>query len=64
VEPRLAAFKYAIEDAAQHTSILAGSGSSYAVLLGPDLDAAETISARVSKAVDGTVWLGRAPVPR
>lgn len=57
VEPRLAAFKRAVEDAAQAPAILAGSGSSYAVLLDHNADG-EPARARVAQAIDGRVWLG------
>jgi hypothetical protein len=55
VEPRLVAFREAIEDATGLPALLAGSGSSYAVVAG-DLD--ETC-ARVRRAVDGPVFAAR-----
>ncbi len=60
VEPRLLAFKRAIEDAADAPAILAGSGSSYAVVFEHTVDA-ERARARLSTAIDGWVWLATAP---
>ena len=57
VEPRLVAFKRAVEDAAGASAILAGSGSSYAVLYQHNADA-EAARARIADAVDGSVWIG------
>jgi 4-diphosphocytidyl-2-C-methyl-D-erythritol kinase len=57
VEPRLVEFKRAIEDAAGVTPVLAGSGSSYAVLF-TDPDDAERARARLTERVDAHVWLG------
>ncbi len=56
VEPRLAAFKREVEVAAGATAILAGSGSSYAVLFDDRADAAAARD-RVAAAVAGSVWL-------
>ena len=60
VEPRLAAFKAAIEDAAGAPAILAGSGSSYAVLFDDEV-AAGAAHARIAAAIDGSTWLGHLP---
>jgi 4-diphosphocytidyl-2-C-methyl-D-erythritol kinase len=57
VEPRLDAFKAAVESAAGAPAVLAGSGSAYAVVF-DDHDAAAAAHARVEKAVDGHTWLG------
>jgi len=57
VEPRLVAFKHAVEDAAGASAILAGSGSSYAVVF-DHADAAEGARRRVASSIDGVVWLG------
>jgi 4-diphosphocytidyl-2-C-methyl-D-erythritol kinase len=57
VEPRLVGFKRAVEDAAGAPAILAGSGSSYAVLF-DHRDAAEEAHGRVASSVDGPIWLG------
>jgi len=62
VEPRLVAFKAAVESAAGASATLAGSGSSYFVLF-DDEAAAVAARARVANAIDGRVWLGRAPAP-
>jgi 4-diphosphocytidyl-2-C-methyl-D-erythritol kinase len=62
VEPRLAAFKDAVESAAGAPALLAGSGSSYAVVFDDDAAAARA-RARVREAVDGGVWLGRTTAP-
>ncbi len=59
-EPRLVAFKHAVEAAARAPAILAGSGSSYAVVF-DDRAEAERARARVSDAIDASVWLGTAP---
>ena len=58
VEPRLAAFKAAVEQAAGAPALLAGSGSSYAVVFRTQADA-EAARARVSEAVAAQVFLGR-----
>lgn len=58
VEPRLAAFRLAVEAAAGAPAILAGSGSSYAVVFGgDDRERAAAARARVADAVPGSVWL-------
>lgn len=57
VEPRLVAFKAAVEDAAGKPAILAGSGSSYAVIVRTDAEA-QTTRARIADAVDGQVVVG------
>jgi 4-diphosphocytidyl-2-C-methyl-D-erythritol kinase len=57
VEPRLAAFRAAVEDAAGLPALLAGSGSSYFVVF-RDSAEAETARARVDDAVDGQVVVG------
>src|SRR5262249_39777305 len=57
VEPRLRAFKVEIEEAAGARAVLAGSGSSYAVLFDDDAAASEAYE-RVSTTIDGSVWLG------
>jgi 4-diphosphocytidyl-2-C-methyl-D-erythritol kinase len=57
IEPRLVAFKHAIEDAAGAPAVLAGSGSSYAVAF-DDSAAAEQARTRITEAIDGWVWLG------
>ena len=56
VEPRLAGFKREVESAAGATAILAGSGSSYAVVFDDPADAAAARD-RVAAAVTGSVWL-------
>jgi len=56
VEPRLAEFRREVEAAAGAPAILAGSGSSYAVVFG-DVAAAAPAHARVAAAVPGSVWL-------
>jgi len=60
VEPRLVAFKDTVESAAGAPAILAGSGSSYAVLFDGEA-AAAAARTRVAAAIHGSVWLGRAP---
>jgi len=60
VQPRLMAFKHAVEEAARAPAILAGSGSSYAVLFDESAEA-ERARVRVTDAVDAAVWLGTAP---
>ncbi len=62
IEPRLVAFKRAVEEAAGAPVILAGSGSSYAVATADDGEA-RRVATRVRNAVEGTVWLGIAPAP-
>ncbi len=56
VEPRLAAFKEQVEIAAGAPAVLAGSGSSYAVVFGDAADATPARS-RVAAAISGSVWL-------
>jgi 4-diphosphocytidyl-2-C-methyl-D-erythritol kinase len=56
VEPRLVGFKRQIEAAAGAPAILAGSGSSYAVVFDTQASAAGA-RARVAAAVPGWVWL-------
>ena len=58
VEPRLVAFKADIERAARAPALLAGSGSSYAVIARSEA-AAATARARIASAVDGQVVMGR-----
>jgi len=60
VEPRLVGFKAAVEDAAGAPAILAGSGSSCAVLFDDDV-LARAAYERVATSVKATVWFGRAP---
>jgi len=57
VEPRLAAFRDAIEDAAGLPAFMAGSGSSYFVVF-PDRASAGAARARVADVVDGQVVVG------
>ena len=57
VEPRLVAFKAAVEAAAGAPALLAGSGSSYAVVCRTDADA-EAARARIADAVEGRVVVG------
>ena len=56
VEPRLVEFKRDVEEAAGAPAILAGSGSSYAVVFSQRSDA-HAARARVAAAVEGSVWL-------
>jgi 4-diphosphocytidyl-2-C-methyl-D-erythritol kinase len=56
VEPRLAEFRRAVEAAAESRAILAGSGSSYAVVF-DEWAEAERARDRIADAVDGSVWL-------
>ena len=58
VEPRLVEFKAAIEHAAGAPALLAGSGSSYAVVMRTAADA-EAARARIAVAVEGQVVVGR-----
>jgi len=58
VEPRLVAFKAAVERAAGAPALLAGSGSSYAVIARTDSEA-EATRARIADAVEGQVVTGR-----
>ena len=57
VEPRLVAYKAAVERAAGAPALLAGSGSSYAVVFG-NIAAAEEGRARIAEAVAGQVVVG------
>jgi len=57
VEPRLALFKAAVERAAGAPALLAGSGSSYAVVF-RDIAAAEGARARIAETLDGQVVVG------
>ncbi len=52
VEPRLAAFRRAVEEAAGRPALLAGSGSAYAVIASGDAD----LHTRVERAVEGAVY--------
>jgi 4-diphosphocytidyl-2-C-methyl-D-erythritol kinase len=56
VEPRLAAFRRDVEAAAGAPAVLAGSGSSYAVVF-DDPGRAAVARAQVAEAVAGHVWL-------
>ncbi len=56
VQPRLIEFKRQVEAAAGAPAILAGSGSSYAVVFEHVKDA-DLARARVAAAVEGSVWL-------
>jgi 16S rRNA (adenine1518-N6/adenine1519-N6)-dimethyltransferase len=58
VEPRLAAFKVLVEHAAGAPAILAGSGSSYALLFRTDAEA-EAARARIAEVVEGQIVVGR-----
>ncbi len=58
VEPRLAAFK----DALGPDAILAGSGSSYAVVFDTRADAAQART-RIADSIDGWTWLGALTCP-
>ena len=58
VEPRLAAFKVLVEHAAGVPALLAGSGSSYALLFRTDAEA-EAARARISEVVEGQIVVGR-----
>ena len=57
VEPRLVAFKAAVERAGGAPALLAGSGSSYAVVFGT-IAAAEEARTRIAEAVAGQVVVG------
>jgi len=57
VEPRLIEFRRQVEAAAGAPAILAGSGSSYAVLF-EHVAEAERARARIAAEVAGSVWLG------
>jgi 4-diphosphocytidyl-2C-methyl-D-erythritol kinase len=58
IEPRLAACRDAIERAAGRTPILAGSGSSYALLF-EDVRDAERARDELEATVEGSVFVGR-----
>jgi 4-diphosphocytidyl-2C-methyl-D-erythritol kinase len=58
VEPRLGAFRRSVEAAAGAPAILAGSGSSYAVVFGEAADAARARD-RMAGTIDGSVWLAQ-----
>ncbi len=57
VEPRLVGFRRDIEAAAGAPALLAGSGSSYAVVFAGGAEA-EAARARVAAATPGPVWMG------
>ena len=57
VEPRLAAFKVLVEHAAGSPALLAGSGSSYALLFHSD-EEAEAARARIREVVEGHTVVG------
>jgi 4-diphosphocytidyl-2C-methyl-D-erythritol kinase len=57
VEPRLAAFKVLVEHAAGAPALLAGSGSSYALLFHSD-EEAEAARARIREVVEGHIVVG------
>ena len=57
VEPRLAAFRRAIEDATGLSPVLAGSGSSYVIAF-DDLATAEANRTRIADAIEGWAWVG------
>ena len=58
VEPRLAAYKVAVERAAEAPALLAGSGSSYAVVF-TNAAAAEEARSRIASVVEGQIVVGR-----
>ena len=58
VEPWLAAFKVLVQHAAGVPALLAGSGSSYAIVFGTD-EEAEDGAARISDVVEGQIVVGR-----
>jgi 4-diphosphocytidyl-2-C-methyl-D-erythritol kinase len=60
VAPALVGFKQAVQEAARTRAILAGSGSSYAVVFDDRADA-ERARMRIADAIEGSVWLGTAP---
>jgi 4-diphosphocytidyl-2-C-methyl-D-erythritol kinase len=60
VEPRLIGFKAAVEDAAGAPAILAGSGSSCAVVYEDEV-LARAAYERVNASVKASVWLGTSP---
>ncbi|HTK15731.1 MAG TPA: 16S rRNA (adenine(1518)-N(6)/adenine(1519)-N(6))-dimethyltransferase RsmA [Acidimicrobiia bacterium] len=57
VEPRLAAFKVLVEHAAGSPALLAGSGSSYALLFATTAEA-EAARARIGEVVEGHIVVG------
>jgi 4-diphosphocytidyl-2C-methyl-D-erythritol kinase len=57
VEPRLAAFKVLVEHAAGSPALLAGSGSSYALLFATTAEA-EAARTRISAVVEGQIVVG------
>jgi 4-diphosphocytidyl-2-C-methyl-D-erythritol kinase len=60
VEPRLPAFRAAVEAATRRRTVLAGSGSAYAALFGAtEGDAAHAAADALRAAVDAQVFLGR-----
>jgi 4-diphosphocytidyl-2-C-methyl-D-erythritol kinase len=59
VEPRLSLFRREVEAAAGAPAVLAGSGSSYAVIFA-DAAEAEQARRRIAAAVTASVWLGSA----
>jgi 4-diphosphocytidyl-2-C-methyl-D-erythritol kinase len=62
VEPRLQEFKDAVESAAGAPAVLAGSGSSYAVVYATQGEA-ERARVHIADAIEGWTWVGRAPAP-
>jgi 16S rRNA (adenine1518-N6/adenine1519-N6)-dimethyltransferase len=58
VEPRLAAFKVLVEHAGGGPALLAGSGSSYAMLFPTEAEA-EAARARIAEIVEGQIVVGR-----
>ena len=58
VEPRLAAYKAAVERATDAPALLAGSGSSYAVVF-RSAAAAEEARSRIASVVEGQIVVGR-----
>jgi 4-diphosphocytidyl-2-C-methyl-D-erythritol kinase len=62
VEPRLVPFGRAVSDAAGVPAVLAGSGSSYAVVFASASEA-EAARARIAAAVECSTWVGSGPVP-
>jgi 4-diphosphocytidyl-2-C-methyl-D-erythritol kinase len=57
VEPRLIEFRSTVEDAAKAPAVLAGSGSSYAMVF-EHFAEAERARDRIAAAVEASVWLG------
>ncbi len=62
VEPRLARFRTALEDAAELPALLAGSGSAYALVYGPG-DGWRDVVGRVERALGVTVHAGLTMAP-